>query len=361
MDNIWWSQIASARRMVDDISYTLLNNKSIVLVLPESLPWANDFYENIRRNLDKGNGNKDIEIIECPKDDVGKYLFDNYCKKEKRNLYRYSKTFATFLGESDDIVLNNYFIWVHNVSSRKYIEWVNFITDYNLHVKEDNIPAVFVLEMNEKDLPNKVGRGIKQVIFSKQISTYDKYTFCTLMASEVNCGEYLQPYLAELVSSVCANDIELCAECIRRSSDFLKDPMSVLMDIIISSVRSDGSKFIADINKEVLTSDVWKAQVRTVFPAIEQYRIKFVKTYEQQIANILINEKLTKGNDILKGVEKPIDVEIGTLYFWADTRKLLVNQVEHDRLFKLKEARNDIAHLEILHFNFVDSILSGRL
>ena len=40
-------------------------------------------------------------------EEVGVFLLEKYCKKEKRATYRYGMTYASFWGRCEDIVLND--------------------------------------------------------------------------------------------------------------------------------------------------------------------------------------------------------------------------------------------------------------
>lgn len=75
-----------------------------------------------------------------------------------------------------------------------------------------------------------------------------------MASSETRCKEYLRPYLAEVVSSVCGDDVELCAACVLRGMDFLSSPVQTINDVIESGHRSDGEcYFLIKVRKKLLS------------------------------------------------------------------------------------------------------------
>ena len=107
MEQIWWKQITKAKHFIDMVTDAILDNKSVILSMPAFVPWHETMYEMIAEILNGENSLNRLISIDCPTGDVGQYLLDNYCKKEKRASYRYGMSYASFLAKSEDIVLNS--------------------------------------------------------------------------------------------------------------------------------------------------------------------------------------------------------------------------------------------------------------
>ena len=167
-----------------------------------------------------------------------------------------------------------------------------------------------------------------------------------------HCKEYLRPYLADLVSSVCKDDIELCAECVRKGSRFLNDPEGILNQILSEEQRSNGKPFSYSMKKELKTI-IWEAQLKTVFPVIERYRGYFIRKYHDSIKKILPVSN-SQGQNVLSAEE----IEIGTLIYLVGNGTItLTNSCEYQELEMFREARNKLAHLNILDPKTVEMIL----
>lgn len=352
MDKIWWNHIIKAHKFMEDIVNTAVEGKSVLLSLPEEMPWKKTFLESIEEQLKQKNFKNSFEYITCPEEEVGLFLLNKYCRKEKRASYRYGISYAEFLGQCDDIVLNDRYIWVHDIPLSKCDEWLDFVAEYNKNVKEKT-PAIFILEVQDGGSLGKSKKGIRKLAFDQNISAYDRFAFCALSASDSNtCKEYLRPYLAELVSAVCKDDIELCAECVRKGTLFLKDPETAINQIISEEHRSNGERFTYSHSGELKTL-IWETQIKTVFPVIERYRSYFIQKYGNRIRKVL---PISNSNGQV--VSSPEDVEIGTMIYLVGNGNItLSGNAEYTELERFRDARNKLAHLNILDSETVDMIL----
>lgn len=353
MDKLWWNSITKARRFIEDVVEAAVQEKSIVLALPENVPWRNTLMQIIEDELKQANPEKSFDMINCPEDEVGKFLLDKYCKKEKKATYRLTTTYAAFLGKSEDIVLNDRYVWVENIPEKKYSEWINFINDYNKNLGSKS-PAIFILETSDENIVNSTKKGISKIVFDQKIDTYDKFTFCALISSDNKCSEILRPYLVELVSAVCNEDIELCAECIREGSKFLSDPVGTINDIRSVSFRSDGREFIFSKTLEEVNILIWETQLKHIFPAIERYRNNFIRRFRY-----MIEPKLPLNNPYGEPYQKPEEVEIGTLLYLVNSSEIYLKTKELDMLARFRDARNTIAHLGILELPEMEFLLKN--
>lgn len=354
MERVWWNQITRARHFIDQVTEAALAEKSMILSLPESVPWYDTMVMLIDDILrEKNHSDKRLEIIECPGEEAGKYLLEQYCKKEKRHQYRLGRSVAEFLAQSDDIVLNNTFLWVRNVDAKKCEDWVKFIVEYNQKMLRGRSPAVFILEVHDDSLCQKAKKGMKKFSFDQNITAYDKFAFCTLAATETDCKEYLRPYLAELISNICREDIELCAACVRRGSAFLKNPEETIQAILDTETRSNGMEFQDSIDRDEIRKRIWESQTKLVFPEIEKYRNQFIKKYQKAIQSALPVRNAF--GEVLDNAE---DVEIGTLVFMVGSGKLtLTSSAVYEELVMFRDARNALAHLDVLSSDVVERIL----
>lgn len=357
MERVWWKQITRANHFIDQVTEAALAEKSMILSLPESVPWYDTMVMLIDDILrEKNHSDKRLEIIECPEEEAGKYLLEHYCKKEKRHQYRLGRSQAEFLAQSDDIVLNNTFLWVRDVNAKKCEEWVKFIGEYNQKMLPGRSPAVFILEVHDDSLCQKAKKGIKKFSFDQNITAYDKFAFCTLAATETDCKEYLRPYLAELISNICREDIELCAACVKRGSAFLKSPQETIQAILDTEWRSNGMEFQDTVEADEIRNRIWESQTKMVFPVIEKYRNYFIKKYQK-----MIQGALPVRNSFGEIIDKAEDIEIGTLVFMVGSGRLtLTSTAVYEELVMFRDARNTLAHLDVLPLEVVERILKWK-
>lgn len=354
MDKVWWNNISKAHKLLEDIVASVLAGKSIVLCLPQNIPWHGTLVELVRERLQMENPRNSFEEIKCPQEEIGLFLLNNYCKKEKRESYRYGHSYASFLGRSEDIVLNDRYIWVKEIPKAKYDEWIDFISEYIKNVTNKE-PAVFILETQDESFAYKAKKGIGKIIFDKNIGSYDKFAFCALAATENTCRDYMRPYLAELVSTICNEDIELCARCMMEGMSFLEDPAGTIQKIAESNCRSDGEKYRFSWNEEKIKTQIWETQLKYIFPIIEKYRSYFITRYSSQL-----KKGLPIKNSFGEVVSNVQDVEIGTLAFMVGRGNVFIDAREYKDLEMFKIARNKLAHLNILDLAAVEDILEFK-
>ena len=356
MDEIWWGQITKAAHFIQATASLVLDHNSIVISLPERTPWKATLYDNIEGILRQGNPEYKLAFHACPAEEPGAFLLEEYCKRDKRNSYRFGMSYAKFLAESEDIVLNSRFVWIKNVSGRKLEEWLSFITEYNKSLRKNALSAVFILETQDRNIKAKKVKGLKYLSFDDSIDFYDKYTFCVLASTGIDISPGIRPYVAEVVSSVCKDDIELCAICMKQWKDFVKEPLKTLLQITSSKKHSDGSPISADYDTESVENRIWEAQIKLLFPIVERYRTHFVKKYRKHIEKALPIE--TVFGDL---IDDPLDVELGALSRLVNEKKVPLTPKEDNQLDAFKKIRNNLAHLKILDYDQVEWVLSQKI
>lgn len=354
MDRIWWEQITKASLLCRKVIDALTDGDSVILRLSQHVPWYETFADIICEGIVNNGIPRSISYADGTQC-AGKNLLETYCKKEIRMKYRVGKSYAAFLAEQDAITLNSTIVWVKNVDARTLSSWMSFIREYNRNLPEFRQGALFLLEIHG-DEPAMSGKHIRCIDFSSEISAYDKYTFCALASSSAPTDSRLKPYLAELVSTVCADDVELCARCISDGVEFANDPISYIHRISEESTRSDGTPFEAEIEPEELRHRVWESQIRTLFPLIERFRMQFVKDHHEEI-----RQEFPKETAFGEIIAEPEAAEIGLLYYLAGSYAGRTrDSAEWARLKDFKEARNELAHLNPLPFETVYKLLTGN-
>lgn len=350
MKGIWWGQVTNAVRYVTKIKQSLLEEKSILLKYTSGMPWRDQLEETIVETVKLQNSEKKfvkIPIVSNP----GEYLLNEFCKKEKRAEYRPTKGYAKFFAESDDIVLHDRYFWVQIDDVACLNNWMNFVSDYiKERDKNDNI-AVFILEWagNESVF---VKKGIRILPFDDYVGEYDRIVFAVLASSSIKENSFVKNYIAELVANVSGNDIELCAECILHYKEFLENPWNLIKMIIDEKVRSDGTDFCYTKTSEEVNHLIWLAQIKTVYPYLEEYRENFV----QKHANA-ISKRLPIQTSYGETYTDPKDVELGTLMYMAGCNNLVLSTSEYEKLKKYKEARNKLSHLIALTIKEIRELL----
>ncbi len=352
MESVWWNQITNAANLIRDIRNHLLEEKSLVLYVPFDIPWKNRFDEIVMEKVARRESTRSFDVMEAPEENPGAFMLERYCDEDGRFEYRSNKTYAQFLAERTESDLNSHIVWVKNIPQHLMDEWIAFVSDYNTHLPPDAIPAVFLLE-TDAPVSVKARKGIEVISFDKAVSPFDAYTFCMLAISTYRFKDRIKPYFAELVSDIGGIDVEFCAACIQYGAQFLENPAQVIQTVTDCHCRSTGKPFRYPSDPAEIDRLIWKAQIKTVFPVIEDYRMRFIAVYRSAI-----QDALPITNSYGETVETPEETDIGVLYHLFKTGRFpTVSDRDKNRLSQVHKARNDLAHCKTLSFDEVESVL----
>ena len=147
MDQIWWNHIIKAHAFLENIVKEAAGGHSLLLTLPDSVPWKSTFLDLIREQLLMENPKNKLEVIECPEEEPGEFILQKYCKRETRAKYRYGVSYAQFLGKCQETVLNDRYVWVSDIPDEKVTKWLDFVSEYQKNV-QDKTPGIFILEVH---------------------------------------------------------------------------------------------------------------------------------------------------------------------------------------------------------------------
>lgn len=342
MERIWWGSVPNAARYVQEIVDAIHEEKSMVLVLGENVPWR-DFLPALIEERIADISDRSLRRLACPEEEPGAYLLEHYCMEETRLTYRAGKSHAQFLAEAEGLVLHKAILWIDIADAGKARAWTDFVRDYHKFAKKGAAKPSFILIFSEDYGVGRGCKGLSYHAFSEEVNEFDRFAFATLMAAYGIEQRRFKPYLAMLAATICAEDMELCALCSRYGMEFLRSPGKTLRKIAEEEVRSDGSPFVLDDLYEDLERRIWKAQVKTVFPVIEDRRQAYIeRCYDALRAMNLV----------------PEEVEIGALSHKAAIGELRFPSADVEDIRLLKEARNHLAHIREVPFPLVEAILS---
>lgn len=353
MDTIWWNKIPNAAQFIQRISDTVNEGNSIILQLPETIPWYGSLRAELEEDLRKQNSLGGLRFLNSENiNDPGEYLFRNNCKSEIRAEYRPSIGYARFLAEHEEIVLHEDIYWICIDSDKNLELWIAFVEAYYSKISRGKSKCRFIFETRTHEVLNDRKR-IKVISYNDSIEHYDNVLFNMLVASSTNGNEIYKRYLAEAVSLMFPSDVEFAAKCISNGKLFLSDAKSTIESIANNCVRSDGSPFDLDITDDVINERLWEAQIKIIFPIIEHYRNHIVQKYHDEISSAL--PITTNYGDTITSAA---DVELGPITSLVAGGKVNMTSADYQKVVKYKDARNSLAHFSLLTQQEVDYIIS---
>ena len=352
--SIFWEQIRKARDYAEKICDEAVAGRSVVLSFPDGIPWCEELYIAVEDLLLRRSCNYAFRQLEDDSSPLDSLLLENFCRRELRAQYRQNIGVARFLSRHSESTLHSTYVWVRISSGERLQQWLSFASEYSslMPQGEDRASFIFVVEGLETVLRT---RGISILEWRQAIDAYDVYTFCALVSSETDISPVLRPYLVELSSRLCENDVELARACVLEGKAFLSEPEKTLMDLVAFTRRSNGEAFRFAFDHEECVSLIWEAQIRCLFAILEKYRSAFVRSHRAEICACL---PISDGYGQL--ITEPNELELGQLIYLVGDRRLYISQDEYDTLDFHRHARNELAHMNILPFEEVKKLLTLR-
>lgn len=335
---IWWSRIGNSLRLLTKVTNNLQDGRSAVLQVPRNLPWRQEFYEAVDLRRSGFSGERRLMRLEWEENaDPGEFILDELCSKRVRADYWPGQTYAAYLGSRDDILLNDYYVWITGVHRKGDIaRWAEFISRYDHAAHRFGNRAVYIVEYDgvSADLS-----GLEKIVYT--VENYDCRVFSLEAAAELGNAE-LRSYQAELALSICGNDPELCYALLLSGPKLLHNPTQTTAEVLSDSCSSEGIPF-EPLEEQYVQSAAWEATIVLLFPVLERYRMRFIARNKSELAR-----HLPISNSNGDQVTDPCDLEIGALYYIVSSAGTAFAPAEVDAIKLCRKVRNLLAHNKVV-------------
>ncbi len=331
---IWWGQIGNSLRFLENVTNHLRDCRSAVLQVPQIIPWRQVFYDavDMRRTAFSG-GRRLMRLSWDESTEPGEFVLDELCSSRVRADYWPGQSYAEYLGSREDILLNDYYVWITGIHSKADLaKWVEFVSRYEQAAGKLDQAAVFLLEY---DGAASDVAGVRKIVYC--VENYDCRVFCLESAASLSNAE-LRSYQAELALCVGRGEPELCAALLEKGRALLEHPVKTAQAVLQNAYASNGQPF-GEMSDAQIERALWKAAVVLLFPILEQYRCDFIKTHEAELAR-----HLPISNSNGDRITDPQDLEIGSIQYIVTNSKAGFSPSEVERVKLCRKARNLLAH-----------------
>lgn len=344
---IWWGQIGNSLRLLTKVTYALRDCHSAVLQVPKSVPWRQNFYEAIDIRRSAFSGERRLVRLRWEENtEPGEFVLKELCSKTTRAEYWPGLTYAEYLASLDDIVLNDYYVWITGIHSKSdLLKWVDFLSQYTQHVELLEQRAIFVLEYDGMQTDFS---GVEKIVYS--VENYDCRVFCLEAAAALGNSD-LRSYQAELALCIGGNNPELSSALLEQGRTLLLDPVTTALDVMNSGFFSDGMPFAIETEQQI-SSAAWKAAIGLLFPILEQYRLDFISGHERTLSR-----HLPISNSNGDRITDPFDLEIGAIQYIVGSASKEFSPLEVENIRLCRKARNLLAHNKLVPYADVKKIL----
>lgn len=343
---IWWGQIGNSLRLLTNVTNNLRDCRSAVLQVPPNFPWRQDFYEavDVRRCMFSGE-RRLVRLAWEHHAAPGEFILDELCSARIKADYWPGLTYGAYLGSNDDLMMNDYYVWVSGIHDKADIlSWSAFLTQYRSASGDSDNRAVFILEYDGEACEIA---GAEKINYT--IENYDCRVFCLETAAALdNSG--LRDYQAELALHLGDGEPELCSALLHAGKALLKDPVKTTQRIIADELNSEYQPFASKTEQQIISA-ARNAAIVLFFPVLENCRLKFV----EENADIL-SRHLPISNSNGDRITDPYDLEIGSIYYIIGTAEKEFTSTDAEIIRLCRKARNLLAHNKPLHCSDAEKI-----
>lgn len=343
-EDIWWKRLSNPVNLADSIVDTLIENRSSVIVYRDVIPWKETFYTVIMEGIAQYNSSMRNSFHHIGENTAPEDFFMNkYCSREEQGKYwKPSGTKARFLSECKSSSLNKSHVFIDLAGSAA--GWIRFIDEYSSYFAEDEEHGLFVVFTSDRNI--KGTKYIDRYSYNDIISNFDALLLCMTILSERKYSIREKQYISEVAVSIAEEDIVLSGGLAEYGMELAKEPYYTVQSVL------NENKIVCNPDSQKIKTSLWQAQVKVLFPVLEQYRCGLVSRYKEEINSFLFHST----NGTYK-TNNPYELEIGELYHLCKNQHILT-KAEFDILVKVRDARNALAHWDVIPYEKLTDLLT---
>ena len=341
---LWWSRLANSVRFIENTVDALAESRSVILNMPSDIPWREKMFDALEEEYNSRCGKRGIQ-----KDDVselkvtpGAYLLKKHFNDAQKKGYWPGQSIEKYMAGIKKASINNKIIFITGIKNAAAANsWHNSISEYLSNADNEN-HCVFVLVLQNAEI--KAHGNYEIINYGDYVSGYDTLMLCLTILSSERCTDDARQYIAEIANEISCGNAEIASILAKSGIELACNP-----DSVTRRAYADAKTGVCDLPDKV-NRGVWKAQVKHVFPKLEDYRRELIGEYTKEIQACL---PIT-GSDGEK-VHEAVDVEIGQLVYLAKSYNLLPKD-KYDRLIKMRNVRNRLAHGDPVEFDMLEEL-----
>ena len=351
MSRLWWTRLVNSARFLDEAQDALMEGQSILLSFESEVPWKETMLETLEQKLLDMTDSRTFDIIDAGEADTvssgkdkfqaGRCLMERYCSREEQKKY-WPTTHGRpecFLAQSSDTTLNSRFVCVTGINQKNLAMWTESVSEYISACEDGKEHGIFILVAECPAVTTPKPLLLKQ--YADYVSDYDCMMLCLTVISEIKCGKAEKMYLCEAASNIAHGNVELAGLLASEGLKLIQQP-----EPVVSRVYEENGIDTSGLHDQVRMA-IWEAQIKLVFPRLENFRAQIIRKYESRLQGYLPIR--SSNND---SVDKAIDLEIGQLYYLCKNNAAarITSLEEFEKIRKMRDARNMLAHWDTLSY-----------
>ncbi len=338
---LWWTRMINAVRFLDDITDSLISGKSVALNFLNEIPWADDMTEMLWQKLEKTSDYTfdihDVASVKKP----GDYLFRKYFSKQEQSKFwePTHRTYERFMAANTNTPLNHRYVCAKNITSLNASDWMKSVSEYLEYCNDEKEHGKFILITEKANI--RSSEYIDCYNYEDYVTDYDCLMLCLTKISSLKCSSVQKQYISEVASNIANNNVEIAGKLVSFETELIKNPISVTKNILDDEMGLEKKPEIeTNVNKAV-----WQAQVKIIFPKLEDFRRNTIQKYRNRIKKYFPFKSSTG-----ERIDNPDELEIGQLYkIFKDNN--IAEYSELKLLGNMRDARNNLAHCKPISYS----------
>lgn len=263
-------------------------------------------------------------------------------------------------------------IWLEGLTEQSWAMWMEFLDSYRHALLAEPLlhRTLFVIPLEGElaDLVLAEDIGMRHCRWDDVVDRVDMWLFAAHLLRQRELPRQTRDLLVSVIANVALFDPEVALRLSEETTLRILDPAPALLSIAAernwnehtsihwqlgTSGTFQGTRRVHSCQKALvgqMDRRLWRAHVAVLYPEIEEFRQKFVRTYRGQWR--------VPHSSPFGIVNDEFDLEIGHLKFQVTKFKIRVSEADFRRLEMMVRARHALAHLEKLDPSTILELLS---
>jgi hypothetical protein len=333
--NYWWNSIHGPERLIETAVRDVAGGLSVLITNAARMPWPDVCRDRIYERIEQSDLVRAIHRLDFEREaapprspeEAGEWLIKRWNRGEGYRPHR-DKPWEYIKRVK---MLNKAVVWIYGVSGGQLAGW-------NKLCRELKGICSFIIESPGA---NSRVSGTELIDAASYLTEYDDLVLASMVVSQRDdVPEFWRRYLSDLAVQAFGGQEE-------RITAFAEE-----FDIEEPPESFDG----------IAPQAVWRAQLRSAYPLLEENRVAFVAKYEREIQQCLPELQFQEA------IFNPYEAELGLLWYLTDPKReeqgkkrLFVPLADYNWLYALHDARNKLAHGDTLLPGVMGKLLKGNV
>jgi hypothetical protein len=330
---LWWKHTFGPAKLLHEAAETLLSGGHPWVNYP-NMPWAAEFRDHVKQMVEEKNAGLSFEFMDLREEEnLDPLRTLRSLDGEGMRYYMPSVALEKYIQQKN--LFPNTVIWVYGYADGESEAWLK------LSERCAKSKTAFRI-VCEGTLPAPGSGRVRSLSGREYVSRFDSLLFIMSTVSErLDFSVEQRNYLSTLLNEMFTLNPEAANEAVSDLDGFLREPVAL------------GLRYLPGCDEAEVSRAVWRAQVKAIFPLVEQQRLRIIERNLKGIRGIL-----PFSDNYGNSYTRPEEIELRHLVHYTSTGQAFLSEADQKLLGILHPMRNKLAHLIVLEKEEVEQILT---